>query len=230
MKPDVIVCWPKDIYYPLFISQMNRDRDLFGRVIVVMTKAETDRDFSEDIVINDCIVLEAKDEPGDWRNTATKAALARSNSERVLFLEQDFFYKRDFIEKLLELDHNMIGFKDDNRFHPACLLVKKKALSGIKLDFSANPPKHDHFGAVTSQIAGETFEELGLENWHHLSGLTYNYRIPQAYHKRDEFYTYCEYCKKLPQPGEWREFSKQTDGFRYDQSPVIADYFYEYIS
>ena len=227
---DVIICWPRDIYYPLFVLQMNRDRDLFEKVIIVMTAGESNRDFTGNIAIKDATVLQIGSASGDWRDIATKAALSQSKSDYVLFLEQDFFYKKGLIEKIMKSDADMVGFRDGNRFHPACLLIKKSALSDITLDFSANPPKHDHFGGLTKQLDGKTFEELGIDGWYHLSGLTHNFRLPEAFHKRDEFCTYCELCKELPQPEDWKRFSKMANRFSYVYNEEVASYFDEYIS
>lgn len=228
MKPDIITCWPKDSFYPLFMAEMNRDRDLFGKVIIVMTSGTSPIDFRNDIDIKDAIIIDPEVRLGDWRNIATRTAVKRSDSPKILFIEQDFFYHRDFMEKLLQTDFDMVGFKETTRFHPACLLVKREVLDKTDLDFSAYPPEDDHFGKLTKQMNGKTFEELGLTGWYHLSGMTYNFMIPEAFHRRNEFYTYCELCKKLPQPPEWKEFSTKFDGFKFEYDKNIERYFDEF--
>ena len=216
MIPDIITVWPIDTYYPLFVKQMNRDRDLFGRIIVVMTPGNPGFDFTKDVKqeINNATVISPdilKLTAGgkDWRNVAVNEGYKLVRSDYVLHLEQDFiagenFYK-DLIEKGDGLD--MVGIKEESRFHPCCLLMNKQAVEKTDKDYSAHPPEYDHFGKITSQIkSSATLEELGLKDFYHISGLTHNFRIKDVFHRIDEFYTYLIGSDLLEQPKRWKDF------------------------
>lgn len=218
MKPDVIVAHPKDIYYPYWADLMNRNRSLFGRLIIVMTSPNSDRDYTKylkkirgSMIINqDIQKLTAGGK--DWRNIATNLALEKSDSEYVLFLEQDFLVKDKFFEKLFEgaKGYFAVGFNSSKRLHPACLLVKKEIINKTDRDFSAKPPAYDHFGLFTHLIKSwgnwTTLEELGLTDWLHLAGLTHNFRVWPPNYYPNRFYNYLVCSADLDQPEGWRVF------------------------
>lgn len=226
MKPDIITVWPVDTYYPLFVHQINKDRELFGRVIVVMTPGNNqDFDFTKDIEKNldnvtvispDILKLTAGGK--DWRNVAVNDGYRFVNSKYVLHLEQDFLAGKDFYKELIEKGdgHDMVGIKEETRFHPCCLLVSDEITKKTDRDYSAYPPISDHFGRITGQIRNQTdgkvatLEELGLDDFFHMAGLTHNHRLNSDWHQVREFYTYltCS-CSLDIQPEDWREFSKK---------------------
>lgn len=190
VKPDLIVCWPKDIFFPFFVKRINRDRGLFDKVIIVMTEGSLDGDCTRDIehtlagaIILAPNLLELAAGGKDWRNVATNIALEKSDSSHVLFMEQDFLVGDDFFKKLFTAaeDFDVIGFRDNNRLHPACLLVKRKILDTTSKDFGAYPPEDDHFSKVTKELMKPggwvTLDELGITNWYHMAGLTHNTRM-----------------------------------------------------
>ena len=136
----------------------------------------------------------------DWRDVAVNIALGKTTSTHILFMEQDFFVEDGFFDKLFRLgkDFDTIGFKDSNRLHPACLLVKKDILSKTSKDFSAHPPIGDHFAKVTEELmeigSWTTLQELGLGGWYHLASLTFNIRLEEdgkpVQYRPDEYKLY----------------------------------------
>ena len=216
MKPDIITCHPRDIFYPLWIEQINRDRELFDRVIVIMTQKATERDFMRhlrDYIKTPLIIKSFIDDGKDWRNAATNEALNHSYSSYVLFLEQDFLVKKGFFEQLIKKSEgfDMVGSKDmqeTNRYHPSCLMVKRETLNKTTKNFSVTPDVGDHFSKFTSEMReiGKhiDLEKLDLPNWFHIAGLTQNFRLGENYYQPKTFYTYMLCSLALPQPYEWR--------------------------
>lgn len=189
IKPNLLTCWPKDVYYPFFVKRINKDRRLFERVIVVMT--EGDPGFNETakvgVSLEDSLVLspnilELANEKRSWYDVAMNTGLLKVDSSHVLFMEQDFFVEDGFFEKLFSIEgFNTIGFKDNNRLHPSCLLVKKETLDRTSKDFNAYPPEDDHFAKITKELMGfenwTTLQALDLDGWYHMAGLTHNTRM-----------------------------------------------------
>lgn len=222
-NPCLITVWPVDIFYPLFVHQINRDRELFGRVIVVMTPGNNPGfDFTQEIkrrikrvsvITPDILKMTAGGK--DWRNAAVNEGYKLVDSDYLLHVEQDFLAGKGFYKKLFEEGDgkNAIGFLDGNRFHPACLLVKKEATEKTSKDYSAYPPAGDHFAAFSQELM-----ELGsyvalkftdVKDAFHISGLTHNFRIEDPRHRIDEFYTYVMGSdhELLDQPDQWRKFN-----------------------
>ena len=213
MKPCVITVWPKDTFYPLFVHQMNKYRDLFNRIIVVVTPGNPGFDFTKEIGIKNATIISPdiqKMTAGgkDWRDVAVNEGYKYVVSDYVLHLEQDFLAGKDFYKDLLEKGEglDMVGTKEETRFHPCCLLISKEATEKTDKDYSAYPPVYDHFGKITSQIKGTDFKELGLTDFKHISGLTHNFRINDVFHRVDEFYTYLIGSDLLDQPERWKDF------------------------
>lgn len=221
-RADLIVSCPKDIYYPYFVELINKNRDLFDRVIVVMTQTASDRDYTADItqnLLNSSIILKYEDKTPDWRNNAVNEGLKYLVSDAVLFWEQDFLVKKGFFERLIEglHSHDAIGFEDGNRFHPACLLVKSELLEKTNKDFSVDTDVGDHFYKFTKQLKKHgdcaTLDQIGLEGqYQHLAGLSQNFRLDSNFYGPDEFYTYLFMSQYLPQPDDWKKFSSETMG------------------
>lgn len=235
---DIITVWPRDVYYPYFAWRINKDRDLFDRVIVVMSEGNPRFDFTRDIGIKRSTVLtpdllKLTEGGRDWRHMATLTGLAKSNAKSVLFLEQDFFVKDGFFQTLLEKgkEYQTVGFVEGNRLHPACLLTQKETLNKTDKDFAAYPPIGDHFSRFTKQLMNigfwTTLGEAGLADWYHLSGLTHNYRLESNFHRADDFHTYNDLCLKLEMPQAWRDFLVNRKCFNYVFNGKIAEYFDE---
>jgi len=162
MKPDIICCFPVDTFYPLFVHQMNRDRHLFDKLIVVMTPGNPKFDFTKEvrhyldkalIITTDIQKLTAGGK--DWRNVAVNLGYQRSRSDYVLHLEQDFLFGDTFMEDLLlkGVDYDLVSENEGGRLHPCCMLVKTSPARMTSMDFSAYPPVGDHFKKFTDDEA-----------------------------------------------------------------------------
>lgn len=212
---DVILCNPKDVYYPWSMECLNKNRDIFGRVIIMMTQQNNKEDYTEEIKSrgdNFIVVSDYEDDGHDWRNAALNRAVKDTRND-VLFLEQDFLVKDGFFQALAQVKgYNAIGFRDGNRFHPACLLVTREALFRTQRDFSVTKDVGDHFSKFTTEIEAMgdwvDLETLGLPEHFHLSGLTQNYRLESNWHHPGPFYEYNCLSQELPQPESWREICK----------------------
>jgi len=216
MKPDILCCHPRDVIYPLFMHRINKDRELFNRIIVVMTQKARDVDYSGYLQTNIkrvTLVKEYKDDGSDWRNAAIREGLRYIGSGDILFLEQDFLFKKGFFEKLIEKanDYNAVGFVDGNRFHPACLLVKREILSKTSRDFSVDRDVGDHFVKFSRELMDlenwADLKYLDLPEWKHLAGLTQNFRMNSNWYHPREFFTYLVCSGEIDQPEEWAEFA-----------------------
>lgn len=235
MTTDIFITHPRDLFYPLWVKRMNENRDLFDRLIVVITQKGSERNFTKDIIrsLKDVIIIrEYYDNGKDWRHAALSRAMQVFVADRALFLEQDFLMGKGFLKKLLSYNFNTIGFEEGNRFHPACLLVKREALDKTNKDFSVDPDVSDHFGKLSKELRNigdcHLLKDLDLPEYYHMSGLSQNYRLTENFHTPDDFFLYNILCENLEQPQEWKDFCKQ---FRYF-SPCFPEtkvkkFFYE---
>lgn len=199
MKPDIIVCIPKDIYPKAFIKRVNRDRDLFNKVIIAITNQELPIDYSNEIKgnIKEPTILTKFEQSGDWRNNAIQKCLESSNSEYILFLEPDFFVADGFFKEIFSNMNgvDIVGFEDGNRFHPSCLLIKREILDKTSKDFSAYPQEYDHFGVLTQELKKlGTWKNLPEKGWYHMASFVFNKRIDmkdgKIGYRPDEFKLY----------------------------------------
>ena len=205
MKPDVIICHPRDVLYPLWMKCMNKDRHLFNKVIVVMTQQSNDWDFTnyiKDKLINAEIIESYPYDGTDWRNSAINEALKHTTGD-VLFLEQDFLYEEGFMENNLK---GTKALREGDRVHPAFLLVERERLDKTDKDFSVNPDKGDHFSKFTSQLSD--IENI-TGDYYHLNGLTQNYRLDDNWYQPSIFKQYNEMSIELPQHNTWKQFCIQ---------------------
>lgn len=216
MNTDIIVCHPKDLLYPEWMHRMNADRNLFSKIIVVMTQSSTNRNYTDYLkknLKNATYVEHYKDDGHDWRDSAINEALYESTGSTILFLEQDFIVDEGFFEDLLDKakDYNTVGFRDGERFHPACLLVNRSILDRTRKDFSVDPDKGDHFSKLTTDL--EKFnnwcslENMNLPKWNHISGLSQNFRLESNFHKAKEFYHYLMESLEYDQPEDFRKYT-----------------------
>ncbi len=220
MKPDIIISHPRDILYPWWMWRINKDRDLFEKVIIVMTQNATGTDYSSYILnnVDGCEVIEEYVDDGrDWRNAAIKEALKVSYSSHVLFLEQDFLVEDGFWEDFLSKgkDYNSVGFVEGNRFHPACLLVRRDIIQKTKEDFSVQPDVGDHFKKFSEELmevgGHANMRDLKLPGWYHMAGLSQNFRLDKNWYGENEFFAYLLQCLLLPERylhPTWKSFTK----------------------
>lgn len=136
---------------------------------------------------------------GDWRNVATNRALSISQSDTVLFMEQDFFIESGghLTNAWAQLiNYDAVGFKQEERIHPAFLLVKRKFIDMTSKDFSANPPHYDHFGKFTQELEEKKCNIKVLKDgFMHMNGLTHNFNLcmrneVENIYRKDEFIEY----------------------------------------
>jgi molybdopterin-guanine dinucleotide biosynthesis protein A len=225
VKPDVLIVWPSQFDYPLARWQVGEYRKLFGKVIIsTYKKGEIDfRPFLKQTMNWATHVDNGEDGP-DWRERCTMAALRQSESEWVLFLEQDFMWKDEhYLETVFQqtTTHDVIGIKDGNRLHPCFLLVRKTALEKTSLDFAYQGENKDHFQKVTAELMAQNevadLREMGLMDgvdWYHFSSMTWNLgRITSGdvkeFHEPAEFLVYNELSrtKKVTQDARWMAFT-----------------------
>lgn len=155
--------------------------------------------------------VENSNYPGDWRNKSTNYALDNAKGDWILSLEQDFFIKDypHFFNTVKEATkkYEVITFHENQRFHPAFVLVKRDKLNGTGRDFSVMGQDKDHFWLVSKQLKGmctyTDLDHIGLkymDDWFHMAGLTENYFAPKPYYRMDEFHAYNDACLALDLP------------------------------
>jgi hypothetical protein len=216
----VITCWPDSFDFPLFREHMS---DLLGEVneVVICFTSHGNHSISDWIKANlkNVQFTTETDEyhNQDWRSRATNRMLDMIKGDWVLSLEQDFLitdYPLFFSKvKAAMADHDVITFTENDRYHPAFLLVRTELLKRTKRDFSAMGTGRDHFHQITKELKAleaqmVTLEQLGLtnpEDWYHYQGMTDNYFAPKPYFKLPEFYQYNQACKVIePMSDYWR--------------------------
>lgn len=190
MTIDIIVSWPRHLDYPVSRQLLLAAREHYDKLIVSFTGL-MDNQIVETYVrksLPAAVFTLPTGERGDWRHVAMTNALAVSDAEAVLFLEQDFFVREPdvFFGQLgdaLRGGCEFVGFKEAGRVHPACLLVSRDKLEQTAMDFSVGKGQ-DHFWRVASELAAlvefRTLESLELtrgRDWYHMAGLTHNYDL-----------------------------------------------------
>jgi glycosyltransferase involved in cell wall biosynthesis len=226
IKPDIITVWPRAYDYPFWRWSIKKNRQLFNQVIVTFTHNSVERDFREFIKTNhpDFTYVENEEYRQDegWYGTAVNNALDASTGKWVLFLEQDFIYEEDFLERLFSdiQDVDFIAYQQTKRLHPACFLVKKEMVNRTHRFFDPiyNMDCFDFFAnenVIISKNNFLTLEHMGFndpEDYHHLNGLTHNYYLlslgkKQEITNMEEFKKYNQMCKTLSveHNKEWME-------------------------
>jgi hypothetical protein len=116
-------------------------------------------------------------------------------------MEQDFILAD---KDILLREGDVLGFKEEGRIHPGFLKVKRSLIDKTSKDFTAYPDEGmDHFGKFVKELEGLTddFTFLGKEYYHHMAGLTQNYRLEYvgdvANYKPQEFEVYKKIAKML---------------------------------
>ncbi len=185
-KIDLIVTWPSGMDYPTWRWFISHYHKLFNNIIVVFYPKGS-LDFTRFLRSNfPEVKFLISDSIGQtWREDAVNTALNYSTADWVWFTEQDFLFKDLYcFERIFEAmkDHNVIGVKQGNRFHPCSLFVKRKIIDKTSKDFSAPKQDMDHFSIFSKEIESIgkpiTFDRLALfknKDWYHMSSLTWNY-------------------------------------------------------
>lgn len=215
MIPDVILCWPDSIDYPLWREFINAERSRFSKVIVVFTTTnygEDYRDFVRNSMADDGITfLESRQlvSGEDWRDVAVNQAIDASDAEWIWFTEQDFFIKNNKFWETVdsgESKADVLGYKDgDTRLHPSCLFVKRSFVDLTHRFFGVVPDELDHFAKfyssllLTEAVFFEIPEELnGIKLWHHMNGLSNNMALVKnglkVTYQSEEFKEYLTKC------------------------------------
>lgn len=221
LKPDVIVSWPRNCDYPLWRHFIHNNRARFNEVIIVFTethqgnnyvefaKSQMERDYC--LFIKNPIVHAEQ----DWRDVAIKAALNHSyNAEWIWFTEQDFIIQDDVafwnkIEVSQDLS-SVIGIKQGERLHPACLFIERKVLNKTSRYFGITPNKSDHFGKLQLEIEAlqSPITIIPSSMYYHYNGLSHNMslagRQEAPNYEPERFYDYMRQCIELEKQGEIR--------------------------
>lgn len=199
MKLDVILQYCIFVDYPFFREWLKKYRSKFDKIILYPSRQHgvldlqsfAEEQIKETWVLNDVIDWT---EPGlDWRQREVEPCLELSNSEWILFMEQDFFCD-DWdklwvdVEKAMETA-DLIGWWNASAFpyiHPCFCLIKRELLDRTNKDFRAHPEVggSDHYAMITkdAERLGATIVKLQDLGWtdpehaFHLGGLTYPYQ------------------------------------------------------
>lgn len=230
MKPDIIVCWPRNCDFPLWREFIRNERDRFGEVFVVFTETYEGLNFIEFVataMVGDRITFikaPDKEESGDidWRHAAIHKALPLVKSEWIWFTEQDFLPTHPDFWAIVEASSekaDAIGIREGTRLHPACLFMRKDALEMTNKFFGIIKDRADHFGQIEIDITRNQIPLAIIGNhWSHMNGLSQNCRLMFAgempNYKPDEFVEYLQKCKKAKVPIDER-FMEATKRYLY---------------
>ena len=238
IKPDVIVSQPDSIDFPYWRHEIMRNRDFFGRILVVICKTYHTTSISNFLCLElakigaDVAVSPRLGSGQDWRNVAVNLCLPQVSSEKILFLEQDFnFNSERFLPTALSQTTKIVGFKEGNekasRFHPGFLLVDSDLVRRTSKSFGVVPDQCDHFGLFSKEIEAlevpTYLEDIGLAtptDWEHLAGLTSNYLLVMSAqkpnHNVERFAKYNQICLELAveQSTIFRNYIKLAAGIK----------------
>lgn len=210
IKPDIILVWPLHLDYPLMRYNLDKYRDYFRSITITFSNHHMGIDYSNFIRANLPFAnfIEYGGKAKDWRNGAINEALdVMPKDGYVLFLEQDFFWTKRFLDKVLQHPHLVLHFTEGKRIHPAFSLVKRILVDETSRDFSAYPDKDnkDHFGKFFDELLiGTHIDDLEVkrcEDYYHLNGLSQNYmnvKNDQPLYQPDDFLFYNYECINLP--------------------------------
>lgn len=224
-KPDVLITWPSGCDYPLCRFQIQTFRSYFEKVII-STYDHGTPDFREFLktAMKKTSFIDVGYDDAHWREKCVLAGLEETESEWILFTEQDFFWKGDhFLETVLAetVNSDIIGIRQGNRLHPCFLLVKRSILDKTTKDFSVQGQDRDHFQKVSEELlkigSFKDIRDLGMFegiDWYHFSSMTWNlFRIKDGdikeFHEPAEFLVYnsMSRTKKVVQDGRWLAFT-----------------------
>lgn len=190
IKPDIIVCWPRNNDYPIWREFIHNNRSRFNEIIIVFTETnygDDYRDFVRSAMFNDAVqFVDILNIPSgqDWRDVSVNAALMHSyNAEYIWFTEQDFFPKEgfwDFIEKAFAEGNDIVATYDATRMHPCNIMITRYALTWqTRKDFGIVPDKIDHFGVFqrAAESMGAKIAKVPENLYEHLNGLSHNFSL-----------------------------------------------------
>lgn len=212
IKPDVIISWPKHMDYPLFRYKLEQWRGYFNNVFIAFTQDTNPVDVSQFVVNNvkDVTFVKSPVKYEDWRQNAVRDVIDNFvDNEYVLFFEQDFLINGfSFFDRVFDLHRDYIGYIEGERMHPAFAVVRTEVIHETSKEFSAQPPKYDHFGKFFAEVTNKheymdlkDFDFVEREDFYHMAGLTQNYHVfdeGQPFYKPDEFLTYNALSLQLP--------------------------------
>lgn len=172
---DVIVSWPRSHDYPLWRQFIRDERHRFRRVYAVLTE-HPGPDLS--VWLRESFDVDWLDlsTGADWRDAAVNTALDHSTAEWVWFTEQDFFVRDGFWESVAAGRSQAIGFvePDSERWHPACLFVRRAAIDQTSRYFGPDPV--DHFYRFGRELQRMTRLSL-VTGYEHLQGVSQNHAL-----------------------------------------------------
>ena len=226
VKPDMITVAPDHLDFPPWRALVLKNQPMFNRVINVFHPANHMVNIKNFVKgqLPSVTHLESVLDGSDWRNLSVNLGLANSNSEWVLFLEQDFLpLTESFLPEVFRAAEqcDVIGltyggpWKLGNRLHPAFLLVKRSAVELTSKDFSVTEGL-DHFGYFCDQLLSLDLSYMSLEDlnlledrdWYHWNGVCNNLTLVQTgsrpNYKPERLKEYAQLCldaKVVQDPG-----------------------------
>lgn len=206
MKPILLVVWPLHLDFPMFRYNLARFGKYFASVWIALSNHYQEVDYSNFIraVLPQAYFVEVKHTNSDWRDDAINETLDLiKTNEPICFIEQDFFMREGFFDKVFKDDHDFIYFTEGDRIHPAFAVVKRELIEKTHRNFSAQPEK-DHFGYFFDELPpGTHIDELGVENkkdYYHMAGLSQNYmsfKYGEPLYRPVQFLYYNWHCLNL---------------------------------
>lgn len=212
MKIDLITVQPKWVDYPLFRKLIKENRGLFNKVIIVFTDQTGEKDISNEVMEkmkhdDVSFMISPQLQSGeDWRHVATTLALNLSDSDWILFFEQDMFPKEGFWERLFAgmVQYDVVTIATGDRLHPACFAIKREILDKTCKNFAPDYVSVDHFGMIQrdleTKLKGTKILILPEYLYYHMNGLTNNLWLKEhnetPNYKPEEFEDYLIKCKE----------------------------------
>jgi hypothetical protein len=203
ITPDLLVVWPDHLDFPWFRRSLIRFRPFFNKIYICLADGHILPSCGAFLRKNiDADFLRPRLSGPDWRDNCVKELLEASAASHVLFMEQDFLIRdAGLIINVLSCKHDFVFHAEGERIHPAFALVKKDLIRKTQQNFSAMPPKYDHFGLFFDEVLKNcinfsSLNGLGLrsgENFYHLAGTTqnyYNFLHGEQFYKGGEFLAY----------------------------------------
>lgn len=209
--PAALITQPIHLDFPIFRYNMARFQKYFSSIWIALSNHYVaDQDLGNFVraQLPFANFLEVKRTRDDWRNDAVNTMLDHTENEKyILFLEQDFLIKDDsFFERVFKDDIDFAYYKEDQRVHPAFVLIKRELVDKTSKNFSAWPPG-DHFYKFFQELPpGIDIEHLGVKNredYYHMAGLSQNYqnfKYDEPFFKPNNFLVYNRLSLALPVP------------------------------
>lgn len=214
IKPDIIVCWPRNNDYPIWRQFIHDNRARFNEIIIVFTETnygDDYRDFVRTAMFGNAVqFVDILPIPSgeDWRNISVNAALLHSyNAEWIWFTEQDFFPKEGFW-KAWELEgFDVLATFDNTRMHPCNILIKRETLvQKTRRNFGIVPDVSDHFSRIQTELQQSDAKIYAVpeDTYEHLNGLSHNFSLLERGEapnwKVERFNQYLRDCLKVTVP------------------------------